>query len=108
MKLHREEHKGHCSIAIEGDLTIYSAPELKQELLDCLAGHDSVEVSLTGVGDMDSAGFQMLYLLKREAKISGKNASFVGHSPAVLEVLDIFNMAANFGDALLIPSEKLH
>ncbi|MBS4096824.1 MAG: STAS domain-containing protein [Sulfuricella sp.] len=108
MKLHREEREGYCSIAIEGDMTIYTAPELKQELLNCLAEHRGIEVSLDGVSDMDSAGFQVLYLLKREATASGKKASFIGPSPAVVDVLEVFKMAPYFEDSRSIRAAQVH
>lgn len=108
MKPHLEHRDGRCHLAIEGGMTIYEAAELKSSLLKSLESCAELEVSLAGVTEMDSAGFQLLYLLKRESLASGKTLSFVEHSGAVLDVLDLFNMASFFGDPLLIPSDKLH
>ena len=85
-------------------MTIYKALSLKQPLLDPLAKATELEVDLSGVGEMDSAGFQLLVLLKREAATAGKQVSFSGHSPAVMRVLDLYNMASYFGDPLVITS----
>ena len=45
-------------------------------------------------------------LVKREARRLDKEAQIVAHSEAVREVLDLYNMAAAFGDPLLIPAGK--
>ncbi|MEN6585133.1 MAG: STAS domain-containing protein [Sulfuricella sp.] len=108
MNLHQENRDGRCRLDIDGGMTIYEAAELKPALLKSLEASYELEVSLAGVTEMDSAGFQLLCLLKRESLERGKKLSFVEHSCVVLDVLDLFNMASFFGDPLLIPSDKLH
>jgi anti-sigma B factor antagonist len=93
-----------CRLGIDDDLTIYTAAALKQALLDPLGRADEVEVELSRVAECDTAGFQLLVLLKREAEAEGKRLSLTGHSPAVLKVFDLYNMAGYFGDPLVIPS----
>jgi len=61
-----------------------------------------MEVSLAGVSEMDTAGFQLLVLAKREAARLGRPMRLVEHSPATLEVMDLLNMAAYFGDPVVI------
>lgn len=108
MNLRQESRDGRHRLAIEGGMTIYEAADLKPALLKILETAGELEISLAGVTEMDSAGFQLLYLLKRESQQSGKKLSFVEHSSAVLDVLDLFNMVSFFGDPLLIPSGKPH
>ncbi len=93
-------------LRIEGDMTIYRAAELKQTLMDGLRNHRQLEFDLSGVTEMDSAGFQLLMLVKREAQDAGKSVRFVAHSQACIEVIDTFSMAAAFGDQLVIPAES--
>lgn len=93
-------------LAIAEDLTIYNATALKQRLIDSLLAADRLEIDLSGVGEIDTAGFQLLVLVKREARRLDKEAQIVAHSEAVREVLDFYNMAAAFGDPLLIPAGK--
>ena len=45
-------------------------------------------------------------LLKREALRRGKQARIVAHSAAVRELVDFYNMAAEFGDPMLIPAQE--
>ncbi len=93
---------GVCRLKVKDDMTIYQALVLKDELLKGLDGNKELEVSLAEVGEMDTAGFQLMCLLKREGNAAGKEVRFVGHSQAVLEVLDTFNMGAYFGDPLVL------
>lgn len=95
---------GMCRLKVKDDMTIYQAAGLKDDLLQGLEGCKELEVSLAEVGEMDSAGFQLMCLLKREGLAAGKTVRFVGHSPAVLEVLDAFDMAPYFGDPLVLAS----
>lgn len=89
---------------LEGNLTIYEAQSIKERLLNALAGCQMLELDLSQVGEIDTAGFQLLILAKREAAYLGKSLNLVAHSAAVREVLDFFNMVGFFGDPLLIPA----
>jgi len=90
--------------SIVGDMTIYHAAEQKQQLLDALNAGDELDLDLSTVTEIDTAGFQLLLLAKREARRLGKRLNIVAHSSAVREVVDFFNMAADFGDPMLIPA----
>jgi len=83
-------------------LTIYHAIEQKQLLLDALADTDELELNLSQVAEMDTAGLQLLILLKKEAQQTGKQVRIVAHSQAVSSLIDFCNMAAEFGDPLVI------
>jgi len=93
-------------LAIAEDLTIYHALEQKQVLLDALAATSELELNLSHVGEIDTAGLQLLILLKKEALRAGKQVRIVAHSQAVCSVIDFCNMAAEFGDPLVIPAHE--
>lgn len=93
-------------ISLSEDLTIYHALEQKQQLLDALSGTDDLELDLSHVGEMDTAGLQLLILLKKEALAAGKRVAIVAHSQAVRSVIDFCNMATEFGDPLVIPAHE--
>lgn len=88
--------------AIEGELSIYRADELKQALIGPLHSGIRMVVNLAGVTVFDSCGVQLLMLAKRTANKVGAELNLVGHSPAVLEVFELLNIAAFFGDHLVI------
>lgn len=91
-------------LSITDDLTIYHALELKGRLLDALAQTTHLELNLAQVGAMDTAGLQLLVMLKKEAQRTGKCVDIVAHSEAVSSLVEFCNMAAEFGDPLVIPA----
>lgn len=93
-------------VRIDDGMTIYNALEQKKLLIEALSLCHDLEIDLSSVGEIDTAGFQLLLLAKREAMREGKTARIVAHSQAVRELLDFLNMAAQFGDPLLIPAQE--
>jgi anti-anti-sigma factor len=99
--------KGICRLRVEDDMTIYTAADLKQQLLPRLAKCKEMELDLSGVNEMDSAGLQLLVLLKREAKEKGIELRMTAHGPAVTSVIDTCNMAAYFGDPIVLQTRQV-
>lgn len=98
--------KGLGRLTVEEDMTVYNAPAHKTLLLDAVAQSRELELDLSRVGDMDTAGFQVLLLAKREAVDAGKALRVSAHSKAVTELLDLYDMASYFGDPLLMPAKE--
>ena len=93
-------------VLLDGEVTIYHAATQKELLLGALAGcGGTLEVDLSAVTEIDTAGLQLLMLLKRCAQRQGCELRLLGHSPAVLEVFELVNVAAVFGDPLLIDGQ---
>ena len=88
-------------LKIEGELTIFRAMELKPALL---AEPPVTNIDLSGVTDLDCAGVQLLMLAKKTALAQGRDVQLVGHSPVVLDVFELLNVAAYFGDHLVMDS----
>jgi anti-anti-sigma factor len=86
-------------LRIEGELTIFRAMELKPTLL---ANVSSLEIDLSGVTELDTAGVQLLMLAKKTALAEQRDLRLVGHSPAVIDVFELLNIAAYFGDPLVM------
>jgi anti-sigma B factor antagonist len=95
-----EELNNFCVIDIKGGVTLAYASELKEVLLDSIANHPDIEVRLHDINDIDSAAIQTLWLAKREARQANKNLRYVDHSPAVIELLQIYNLIEEFADPL--------
>lgn len=104
MAENKSKNSGHCRYAIEGDMTIYRATELKEALMDRIAQYQEVDVDLSKVAEIDSAGLQLMVLAKLEASTHSKVLRFDGHSPAVMEILDLSDLAGFFGDPVVISS----
>lgn len=93
------------TLSIEGELTIFRAAELRTQLITALGDAGStLELNLTGVTEMDSAGVQLLMAAKKSAHVTQQELRLVGHSPAVLDVFERMDLAAHFGDPLLMPA----
>jgi anti-anti-sigma regulatory factor len=90
-------------LRIEGELTIFRAMELKPIML---ADPLPEEIDLSGVTEVDTAGVQLLMLAKRAAVEQQRELRLVGHSPAVMEVFELMNVAAYFGDHLVMDSNE--
>ena len=96
-----------CNVLIEDNMTIYEAAEQKTQLLEALKKvkkKEQIEIDLSNVNEMDTAGIQVLLLLKQTAEKENKIVLLVAHSPASLDVIDRYNLAAYFGDPVIISS----
>ncbi len=95
---------GAAHLMLDGPMTIYNAGEIKQQLISALGTAPVLQLDLSHVSEIDTAGFQLLIMAKREAQRLDCQMRIVGHSPAVQDVIEFFNMVAFFGDPLVIPA----
>ena len=96
----------HHKTAVNEDMTIYNAAAQKKMLLEALADCEELDLDLSQVSDIDTAGFQILLLTKREAIKANKIVRLTAHSKAVTELLDLYNMGSYFGDPMVIPAKE--
>jgi len=100
---HMENKKQQTQrIVITGELTIYTALELKDTLLAVLLTTNNLEIDLSEVSEIDAAGLQLLVMIKQHTALLGKVLRFSGHSPVVVELLNLSGLAGFFGDPLLM------
>jgi anti-sigma B factor antagonist len=93
-------NKGVLALQIEGDMTINTAAALKKELMEYIAQTSECEIVLSDVSKMDSAGMQLLIMAKREATRRNTPLRLIGHSKAVRDVMETYNMTAYFEDPI--------
>jgi len=91
-------------LEIKGELSIFTAAELRLQLLEAIAMCPELEVDLSQVGEIDSAGLQLMLAAKREAAGRNQTLYFTGHSPAVCDALEICKLSGQLGDPVLIHS----
>ena len=91
-------------IAIEGEMTIYRAADLKVTVLEALRKTKVLEIDLSGIIELDTAGLQVLMLAKQTAAADKRELRLLQHSPAVMEIFEMLDLVAFFGDAVLIHS----
>ena len=94
------EHRGNgAHVTLAGELTIYSAAEIKAALAEAMSDHAEVEVDLSGITEIDTAGLQLMLIVKRTPE---KAVRFVNHPPCVLRLVDLANLGGALGDPLFI------
>lgn len=87
-------------MALAGELTVMNAGDIRNRLLDALADTDDVDVDLSQVTEIDTAGVQLIVAAKREAEERHKALHFSGCSGAVLDVMGLLGLAAYLTDAM--------
>lgn len=100
-----KKNDGVLHISIKDDMTIYNAQALKDTLLGyCHAGTRELNLDLSAVNEIDSAGLQLLLVLKAEARQRGFSLRLLRHSEAVIEVFELLKLGMYFGDPIVIPA----
>ncbi|TAN66793.1 MAG: anti-sigma factor antagonist [Methylobacter sp.] len=100
-----KKNDGTLCVSIKDDMTIYNAASLKETLLGyCQPGTHELQLDLSAVTEIDSAGLQLLLLLKTEAQQRGFTLRLLRHSEAVIEVFELLKLSMYFGDPIVIPA----
>ncbi|WP_260954607.1 STAS domain-containing protein [Pseudomonas citri] len=97
----------HQRIAIEGELSIYTAVQWKKRLDELISEGASLELDLSAVQELDTAGLQLLIMAKKTVAARSGQLRLSNHSHAVLEVFELCGMAAFFGDAIAPQPNRL-
>jgi len=84
---------------LAGELTIYTVAEIKAALGEAMEADNEIEVDLSGVTEIDTAGLQLMLIVKRNP---GKEVRFVNHPASVLRLIDLANLGGALGDPLFI------
>lgn len=106
MSISVEEIPTGRRLSVNGEMTVCSAADTHTRIQAELHpdSNDEIEVDLSGVIELDTAGLQLMLQLKRGY---GERIRFVNHSTAVLRILDLSNLGAKFGDPVVIrPDEQ--
>ena len=104
----RKAKKEVIQFPIEGELTIFRAQELRESIFSAISANDEIEIDLSGVTEVDGSGTQLMVSAKLEAILRGKSLRFAGHSKAVLEMIDLCDLGAFFGDQVVIGAGVAH
>lgn len=90
---------------LDGELTVFTALELKKELLG-LFEQDRIALDLSSVIEMDACGAQLLSIWRHEAQKAGKAVQIVATNPLVDQVLAQLGLESQL--ASLSSTEKSH
>ena len=98
----KKKNKNLTELAIQGEITIYTALEQKNALYEYLQNTKELQIDLSGVDELDSAGLQILLFMKREAAEHQIKFSLTQHSQAVVEVFELLDLSKHFGDPIVL------
>lgn len=73
----------------QGELTIFNAADSKSEMSQRFNEARHLEIDLSAVEEIDTAGFQLLLMAIHEADACGKSLTFSEWSDAVNSVLEL-------------------
>ena len=93
----------NARVALSGELTIYSAAEIKAAMAEVMGVCSEIEVDLSGITEIDTAGLQLMLIVKRNP---GSDVRFVNHPPEVLRLVDLANLGGALGDPLFIAASQ--
>jgi anti-anti-sigma factor len=96
------DNSAACRVAIAGEFSIFTAAAVREQLLAALGAADEVEVDLSQVSEIDSAGIQLMVAAKREAAAHNRSVRFTCPSGAVSEILELCDLAGLLGDPVPI------
>lgn len=100
MTINVTDKDGVVHIAIQGEMTIYTAMAQKNKLVEYLKPDIELHLDLSAVSEIDSAGLQLLLWLKQEVA----ELNLIQHSRAVVDVFELLNLASHFGDPIVLSS----
>ncbi|MSQ68083.1 MAG: anti-sigma factor antagonist [Gammaproteobacteria bacterium] len=83
-------------LKLVGELNIYAAAALHARLQATLVEGGPLELDLSEVSELDSAGVQQLLLLKRECELTGRALRVSAVSDAANAVLTLLNLRQQF------------
>ena len=74
MNAENKRKDGARSLRVEGEMTIYQAAALKETLQAALEQCAELDINLSAVGEIDTAGVQLLIAAKKAAQAALKEA----------------------------------
>jgi anti-anti-sigma factor len=87
-------------VALAGEVTVFSASAVRNQLLAALDAGDGADVDLSQVTEIDSAGVQLIVAAKREAEARHKRLHFSACSDPVRDVAGLLGLSAYLTDAV--------
>jgi anti-sigma B factor antagonist len=79
-------------LALAGELTIYSANDLRNLLVTALDQARDVRIDLGEVSDIDTAGLQLLLVARRELTQQGHRLLLQGHHSHLTDLLTLYQL----------------
>ncbi len=89
-----------------GEITIYHAGEYKSLVAEAIEGNSTLEIDLSAVTELDSAGLQLLVMAKRACESRDIEFSMTHPSGPVVDVIELCNLSGVFGMTQVLPANS--
>ena len=94
---------GHGAFSLHGELNIYCAGELKKRLCKYTdTKYKAITIDTSEVSELDTACLQLLIGLKKLYGKTSREMKIVGHSPAVIDIMELLGLCQFFGDPMVL------
>ena len=92
-----EERNGHTVLAVTGEVDVYTAPRLRERLVELVTeGKRKIVVNLEGVDFLDSTGLGVLVGGLKRLRSNDGDMSLVSTQPRILKVFEITGLTKVF------------
>jgi anti-sigma B factor antagonist len=97
LTIEKEDVPGGSLIRVEGEVDLYSSPELRMVILKAIPSTEGeMAIDLSGVTYIDSSGVATLVEGLRSARANGREFALVAPSHAVTQVLELARLDSVF------------
>jgi anti-anti-sigma factor len=86
----KKKNKDKVSVAIEGDINIYSVKELKERFSEFFDNVKNIELDLSAVDVVDTAGFQLLATIRKELNNKDRILTIVNPSNEIARIFNLY------------------
>ncbi len=87
---------GKCTLAVDADMSIYSASRNHQDLSDCFDKYTQFKIDLSAVEEIDCSGIQLLLAFHESALKESKQVALTKPSDPVSEVMELLDIKDRF------------
>ena len=92
-----DERNGHTVLAVTGEVDVYTAPRLRERLVELVTeGKRKIVVNLEGVDFLDSTGLGVLVGGLKRLRSNDGDMSLVSTQPRILKVFEITGLTKVF------------
>jgi len=90
LDIQSEQHRSQCEITLRGEVDVYTAPKLKERLVESIEGGcANIVVDLDGVSFIDSSGLGVLVSALRRARERDGSVRIVCKRDNILKIFRI-------------------
>jgi anti-sigma B factor antagonist len=106
LKIHKKhEHAEYCIAIIDGDFILPHLESATNALRILAQDFRNLALDLSRVRAFDSAAFQLLAVLKKDAARRGTKFKLINHSPAVKNLVELYGAIGLFRDKVIISGQ---